>query len=558
MKVLKLPGSRELRQVNDQLRKEVEMRKLAEEELLRHQEKLEGQVESRTYELEIINEQLLLGMERREAIDQKIKESEQRYHELYEQSPDMYVSVEPVSARIRECNQTMADELGYSKEALVGEPIFNYCTSSSMDKASRVFGDFKESGLVRNAELQLQRKDGSHIDVMLKAVAVYDDEGEMIASRASLRDVTALKVAREAIQEGVARIIAIVDNAVDAIITIDDGGIIESFNPAAERIFGYEAYEVIGQNIKLIMPQPYRDEHDHYLDNYRETGMKKVIGVGREVEGQHRNGHTFPLELSISELNVNGKHLYTGIVRDITKRKMLEQVKDEFVSIVSHELRTPLTSINGSLGLITSGMVEGVPETLMEMVGIAKRNCERLIRLINDLLDLQKMESGGFEIVREPHELEDLLLQSMEAIEGYAETQEVVIKLDDDSESCGVQVDSDRMLQVMTNLLSNAAKFSPRDGTISVRAHVLEDRVRVSIHDDGDGIPLEMYDRIFEKFQQADSSIRRTKGGTGLGLNITKRIVEMHGGTIAFESAPDAGTTFFFELPLHVKEQETA
>lgn len=556
-RVLALPSNEKLSMVNEKLSKEVVMRKEAEDELLRHQNKLEELVDLRTEELEHINRQLRNEIKRREHYEKKIRESEERYqdmyhkyHDLYEHAPDMYVTVEPTSGRITDCNQTTADELGFSKSALLGEPLFNYCTPVSLESASEAFRTLRQNGVVKNAEFQLQRKNGSFMDVMLKAVDAYNPDGERIASHASLRDVTALNVAKEAVRESVARITAIVDHAVDAILTIDDRGIIESFNPAAENIFGYQAHEIIGQNVKRLMPEPYQHEHDQYLTNYRETRHKKIIGIGREVKGQRKDGVIFPIELSVSELEINGERLYTGIIRDITERKRLEQIKDEFVSIVSHELRTPLTSINGSLGLISSGMSGDLPEMVVEMVTIAKRNCERLIRLINDLLDLQKMESGMFEIAFEKVNLIQLISQAKEGITGFSETHQVQIVLDSELEALWIEADPDRLLQVLVNLLSNATKYSPPQGIVHVQVVSEEDRVRVNVIDHGSGIPDEMRDRIFEKFMQADSSIKRSKGGTGLGLNISRRIINMHGGSIDFECAPDKGTVFYFVLPI--------
>lgn len=564
-KVLLLPSNEQLSEVNEKLSEEVMMRKDAEDELLRHQNRLEEIVDLRTEELERINNKFRKEIERREHYEKKIKESEERYqdmyhkyHDLYEHAPDMYVTLEPNSGRIMDCNQTVADELGYTKGALLGEPVFNYCTPVSLETARDAFRTLKENGIVKNAELQLQRKDGSFMDVMLKAVDAYNPEGERIVSHASLRDVTALNVAQEAVRESVARITAIVDHAVDAILTIDDKGIIESFNPAAERIFGYEAHEVIGQNVKKLMPEPYQHEHDQYLSNYRATRQKKIIGIGREVKGQRKDGTTFPIELSVSELEINGERLFTGIIRDITKRKKLEQIKDEFVSIVSHELRTPLTSINGSLGLIASGMSVDLPEMIIEMVTIAKRNCERLIRLINDLLDLQKMESGMFEIACEKIDLIKLIAQAKEGITGFAETHNVHIELDAELDACWVEADPDRLLQVLVNLLSNATKYSPPEGTVQVQVIAEGDHVRVNVIDSGSGIPEKMRDRIFEKFMQADSSITRSKGGTGLGLNISRRIITLHGGAIDFESVPGEGTVFYFILPTTQGALETA
>ena len=240
-----------------------------------------------------------------------------------------------------------------------------------------------------------------------------------------------------------------------------------------------------------------------------------------------------------------------AVLHDITKRRKLDQLKDEFVSVVSHELRTPLTSISGSLGLLLGGIAGKLSEEVREMIDIARRNSDRLVRLINDLLDIQKLEAGKMTLNRQPVNLQEMLLRSLEANEGYATKYRVQYAFENSADSERVVVvDEDRILQVMTNLLSNAAKYSPEHGTITVKVDTAEtDELVISIRDEGEGIPEEFQPSIFGKFAQADASTTRQKEGTGLGLSICKAIVDLHGGDIYFESEAGQGTTFFFTLP---------
>ncbi len=234
---------------------------------------------------------------------------------------------------------------------------------------------------------------------------------------------------------------------------------------------------------------------------------------------------------------------------DITELRRIDRMKTEFVSTVSHELRTPLTSIRGSLGLISGGVAGELPEAVKSLVGIAKSNCERLIRLINDILDSEKIESGKLRLNLQIVDMRQLVQQALAANEGFADQHGVRLVIRAPETPLHVRIDSDRMTQVLTNLLSNAVKFSPAGSPVEVRLSRAAQKVRVEVVDIGPGIPEEFHGRIFQKFSQADSSDTRQKGGTGLGLNISRALVEKMDGTIGFISAAGAGTTFFFEMP---------
>jgi PAS domain S-box-containing protein len=352
----------------------------------------------------------------------------------------------------------------------------------------------------------------------------------------------------EALRVSEKRVKAVVDNAIDGIITIDVRGVIETFNPAAEKIFGHKPADVIGQNVKILMPEPYHSEHDGHLETHARTGKNNIIGIGREVEGLHKNGGIFPMDLSVSEMFVGGKMFYVGIIRDITERKRIDRMKSEFISTVSHELRTPLTSIQGSLALVTKANDINIPEKHNRLLHIAHKNCHRLVRLINDMLDLEKIESGKIEFKFEDLDLLSLVAQSIEDNQSYAREFSVDLALVCDEKSVPVLADGDKILQVLTNLLSNAIKFSPKDGTVSVSISRIDGCFRVSVIDCGEGIPEEFRGHIFKRFSQADQSTTRKTVGTGLGLSIAKSIVEKHGGAISFKTETDKGTTFYFDL----------
>ncbi|MDH4286329.1 MAG: PAS domain S-box protein, partial [Gallionella sp.] len=374
--------------------------------------------------------------------------------------------------------------------------------------------------------------------------------GKPLRSRGTVQDISELRQAELAAQESATRTQTILDNVLDGIITISDRGIVESFNKSSEKIFGYAADEVIGNNVKMLMPDPYHSQHDGYLHNYTSTGTKKIIGIGRQVVGKRKDGSTFPMDLAVSEMRLGEKRMFTGIVRDITERVKIERMKSEFISTVSHELRTPLTSIRGSLGLIAGGITGELPVQAKAMLDIAHKNSERLILLVNDILDMEKIEAGKMEFQAAPIKLTPLLKQALDANRSYADQYKVTYKLENEMPEVMIHADTNRLLQVLANLLSNAAKFSPPDGDVIVNMILSDKHVRVGITDRGSGIPEQFRSQIFQKFAQADSSDTRKKGGTGLGLSITKAIVEQMGGHIGFDSTPDVMTTFFIEFPL--------
>ena len=352
------------------------------------------------------------------------------------------------------------------------------------------------------------------------------------------------------------RLSAVIDNIVDAIITIDADGKIESFNRAATTIFGYSEDEVMDRNVKMLMPDPYQSEHDGYLAHHNKTGEKKIIGIGREVVGKRKNNSTFPMELAVSEISIDKTKHFVGIVRDITERKRIEQMQKEFVSTVSHELRTPLTSISGSLGLVLGGVTGELPEKAKDLLKIANNNSERLIHLINDILDIEKMSAGKMQFDFNVVDIMPVISQAIDANRGYGEKLNVTFTFNSTvSAPLMVRVDEKRIEQVMSNLLSNAAKYSPSGEQVTITLDVLDQAVRISVHDQGKGIPEAFRAKVFDKFAQADSSDTRQKGGTGLGLNITKAIVEQHQGQIDFNCEAGQGTTFNVTLPLWQDEQ---
>lgn len=340
----------------------------------------------------------------------------------------------------------------------------------------------------------------------------------------------------------------LLDNISDAIITIDNKGSILSLNNAVEHMFGYHPSELIAQNIKILMPSPYKEMHDSYLANFIATGQTHVIGQTREVTALRKNGEVFEVELWVHQITFQNNIQFMGVIRDISERKHVDKIKTEFISTVSHELRTPLTSIRGSLGMLKSGVLGEVPEKANRMVELAHNNTERLINLVNDILDVEKIQAGKIELKLKSLNLTDLVKQSIAANEAYATSCQVTLDFTSEVDDFQIYADEQRLQQVMANLISNASKFSPENGRVAIEIKKVNQFIRVSVSDQGEGIPEEYRSKIFQKFSQVDSSDTRQKGGTGLGLNITKAIIEQHGGHIDYTSIEGKGSTFFFEL----------
>ena len=345
------------------------------------------------------------------------------------------------------------------------------------------------------------------------------------------------------------RLHTILDNIADAIITIDAAGMIETINQAGQHIFAYSAVELVGKNLKILLSASYHSQLGDYIKRYPDTGKAHAIGSVREAEGIRRDGTIFPIEIAVSEMWIESRYIFTCIVRDTTERKKIERLKNEFVSMVSHELRTPLTSILGSLGLVAGGVTGTVPEQSKKLIDLAYKNSERLLNLINDILDIDKIESGKMRFDLKTVEIMPVIQQSLDSNAGYGKQYNVKFLITHGLPQAMVAVDVDRFIQIMSNLMSNAAKFSPAGASVEISVHRHGQNLRISVMDYGSGIPDSFKEKVFEKFSQADSSDTRQRGGTGLGLSITKAMIEEMGGKIAFENQKIGGTLFYFDLP---------
>jgi PAS domain S-box-containing protein len=332
-------------------------------------------------------------------------------------------------------------------------------------------------------------------------------------------------------------------------VMIDHNGNMVMVNAEIERQFGYRREELIGHPADMLVPERLRSRAAHRQEAFGRQPESRRLGAGPDLFGLRKDGSEFFVEIGLTPIPTGEDVLVLAVIVDVSERRRAERLKDEFVATVSHELRTPLTSIYGSLGLLMGRWGGALPEPAARMLMIAHQNSQRLVRLINDILDIEKIESGRVVFKSSRVDVHSLVEQAIEASRGFAEGYGVRVRLDSALVDGEVNVDPDRLVQVVTNLLSNAIKFSPADKDVLVTIEKNADVVRISVRDHGSGIPADFKPYIFEKFAQADATSSRQKGGTGLGLSIVKQIAERLGGGVGFADAPGGGTIFHVELP---------
>ena len=446
-------------------------------------------------------------------------------------------------------------------------------------------------------ETQRQHRDGRMIDVLCAPHARTGADGAFIGAYLTLRDISAGKQAERRLRQSTAEIEAIVKTVIDGIVTIDERGIVESFNPAAERIFGYRAHEVIGRNVKLLMPEPTRGEHDGYLERYLRTGVPHVIGIGREVTGVNKDGKLLPLELAIAPMLVGGRRAFVGVLHDISERKQAEQelrdlnselrdkvrelgetvarlretqeqlVQSEkmaslgaLVAGVAHEINTPIgicvtaasflqEAVNDATQKAAHGefggeRLAGFVAQVNEAASLLASNTRRASSLIGSFkqvaVDRSSAEARKFD-------LKTFLDELLPSLRPALRRHRVVVQCE---ESIQLVSHAGALAQVLTNLLVNAAQHAfpgERTGTIRITAVRDGDGALLEVADDGVGIAPDNLKRVFDPF----FTTARHRGGTGLGLHIAYNLVtQALGGTIAAESQPGHGARFTLSLPL--------
>ncbi len=455
-----------------------------------------------------------------------------------------------VDGIITEANPAALKLFAYSRDEILGRHVTHLMPERYRGQFEMLLDDLRgrQSGFSEaGREVLAMRKDGSEFPVIVSFGDVVV-AGRRLFS-AIVHDITERVRTEEALQASEYQLRQITDSVPALIAYLDREERYLFHNKAYAEVVGPRLGSIVGKTLQEVLGDTlYRDIRPNVERvlagqpvSYERTQRSAVLG-----ERDYAVSYVPRYEADDQQGQVTG---FFAMATDITDMKRMDRMKSEFVSTVSHELRTPLTSIRGSLGLIAGGIAGPLPPAAQGLVDIAKNNCERLIRLINDILDIEKIESGQMRLALQTVALQPLLQQAMAANEGFAAQHDVSLRLQAPDAPVLVHVDTDRLTQVFTNLLSNAVKFSPRAGVVEITLSGRAERVRVEVRDHGPGIPKEFRQRIFQKFSQADSSDTRQKGGTGLGLSISKAIVEKMGGSIGFGHPQGGGATFFFELP---------
>ncbi|MDQ5935478.1 MAG: domain S-box protein [Cyanobacteriota bacterium erpe_2018_sw_21hr_WHONDRS-SW48-000092_B_bin.40] len=361
----------------------------------------------------------------------------------------------------------------------------------------------------------------------------------------------ALRAAQQALSEREARMRALVETAPDGIVTIRSDGTIESVNAVLENLCGVPASDLIGVDIERIIPSFLLDGRISDLA----SGQRSPFSAGRELYAVRQDGSHVPVEVSTSTVSLGREDVYTGIVRDITERKEVEERVKDFYSMVSHELRTPLASIRTALGLMESFSDE-LSDKTRPVVRIAAAEADRLMRLINDILDMRKIESGKLELALDAFDASDLLRKAIEGIDSLAHQAQVAIE-NQANTALDVYCDGDRILQVLSNILANAVKYSPSPGKVIVACEKSGSSCKISVRDFGPGVAKNQAHKLFGRFEQLRAKDGKNRAGSGLGLAIAKAIVEQHGGEIGVELPDGGGSIFWFSLPLAEDEIES-
>ena len=395
------------------------------------------------------------------------------------------------------------------------------------------------------------------------AQSIQARERELATALTETRELASVTAeSRRRVEAAHADLLATLETVPAALLIFNTDGSVRLRNRAATDVFGIEPQNPeLRRNYWARFKRIAKDGSSIPAEDWISArALRGEVVTNQELDIYHPDGRVFPILASGVPLHNELGHVAGAVVafQDISRLREVDRMKDEFVAIVSHELRTPLTSIRGSVQLVLDEP-DSVPDAEhRQLLQIALNNCERLVRIINDILDIAKMESGNITLHRKPVNIADIVRQSIQVVEGPARAATVTLDAKLPARLRPVMVDPDRIVQALVNLLSNAVKFAPQGSTVTVTAADSENLVTLTVSDQGEGIAPENLNRLFKKFQQVDSSSSRRTGGTGLGLAITKALVEQHGGRIYVDSEVNKGTRFSFTLPAATPEEASA
>ncbi len=540
---------------------DITKRKKVEIELRKYQLELEERVQERTAELHALNERLLLILEDQQIIQDMLQEQAQ----LLDLAHDTIIT-RNLKNMITFWNHGAEMMYGWTKAEALGQSIHSLLCTQFPEPLIDIEGKFLATGYWEG-ELIHRKKDGTGMIVLSRWVLQRGKKDIPIKVLEINTDITETKKIQYALEKSEAKFRTLTECAPNGIFLVNHQGDCTYVNPRCQEIAGYTFEEALGQGWQNFIHPEDREMVIANASKFHSTNQE----IGDEFRYQHRDGTVRFVRLKMAPIlsslgNIIG---HVGSVEDITEKQKIEQMKREFIAVVSHELRTPLTSILGALGLLANGVYDQKPEKAKRMLNIALRETERLVRLVNDILDFERLQSGQVKPLFQECLVSDLLKQSAEAMTALAESHQIRLSM----QSCEAWVwaTPDAIIQTLTNLISNAIKFSPPQTTIEIEAQLITrdgdvnanlpnqntlnlclvpPYVLFRVKDQGRGIPDDKINIIFEQFQQVDASDSRQKGGTGLGLAICRMIIQQHGGEIWVESQLNQGSCFCFTLPL--------
>ena len=502
----------------------------------------------------------------RKEAERKVQEGQARYRALVESSAQVVWTWKDGAIE-------KGSPLWQWWEAATGQPAEKIATYGWLeivhpDDRDRMLKIWEEAIAERkNFELnyRLLGRNGKYLHVETRAVALLAADGALKEFIGSLNDVTAHKAAEQEIKDSATRLQTVFDTVLDGLITIDSHAIIQSFNLAAERIFGYKAEEVIGQNVKMLMPEPYHDEHDGYVGNYLRTGEAKIIGSGREVTAKRKDGSIFPMELGISAFRIGEEKAFVGIIRDITVRKDAEmklrhytsalelsnKELDDFAYIASHDLKEPLRGLHNHARFLLEDNQDKLDAESVTRLGRLTYLSQRMEKLVNDLLYFSRL--GRQDLAIQATDINEVIRDIESTLDVFLNERNVRIVLPKPLPT--VTCDKPRVTEVFRNLITNAAKYNDsQERKIEIGflyTHAVGNNMFKNVFyvkDNGRGIESGFYEEIFRIFKRLQSNKDSLEEGTGVGLTFVKKIIERHHGKIWLESEPGKGTTFYFTL----------
>ena len=499
-----------------------------------------------------------------------LKRAEEQTRSIVDHVVDGIITIDQRGI-IESFNRAAERLFGYSASEVIGKNVKLLMPELYRTGHDGYIGNYISTGQAKiigiGREVSGQRKDGSTFPMDL-AVSEFR-LGERRFFTGIVRDITERKLADDVLRASEARKTSILKTSLDAILTIDSEGKVLEMNPAAESMFGYAADELLGQNLKMLMPEPYQSEHDGYIANYLRTGQAKIIGIGREVVGRRKDGSTFPMELAVVTYELDKRQFFTGFVRDISREKENEKrvydlltelreadrKKDEFLATLAHELRNPLAPLRNMLEVMKRA--DGSRDLPRQARETMERQLGHLVRLVDDLLDMSRITRNRLELRKERVELASVIDAAVEICRPLVEgaTHKITVTLP--PEPIYLDADPVRLSQVFSNLLDNACKYTEPGGRVTVIAERRGSDVVVKVTDNGIGIPPDMLGSVFDMFTQVDRSLERSQDGLGIGLTLVKRLVEMHSGTVAaFSEGPSRGSEFVVRLPVLIGNEQ--